>query len=150
MHIVSPKSMKLSQFTSGNDVAPWDYIYSHCFIHMYIQRKKKTEENFSLQLLCDLFACIQQITFNGQFHLFKHFLLLEVIATEFKHCLKSLPRHISLTFRIYDLPKMKMVFLTVNSGMEMNVKTLKDLTIHVYSCTLDWSAFCTNEVSDLA
>lgn len=33
--------MKLSQFTSGSDVAPWDYISSHCFIHMYTWRKKK-------------------------------------------------------------------------------------------------------------
>lgn len=47
--------------------------------------------HFSLKLLCDLFASIQLTTFpSGQFHLFKHFLLLEAIATEFKYCLKNI------------------------------------------------------------
>lgn len=47
--------MKLSQFTSGSDVAPWDYICSHCFIHMYMEEKKKRWEilvcNFSVTYL---------------------------------------------------------------------------------------------------
>lgn len=55
---------------------------------MYIQRKGEIEGNFNLQLLCDLFG---YICFpSGQFNLFKLFLLLEVIAIEFKHYLQKI------------------------------------------------------------
>lgn len=47
--------------------------------------------NFSLQLPCYLLTYIPFLTSpSGHFHLFKLFLLLEIIATEFKHCLKNI------------------------------------------------------------